>query len=608
MAFGRALRYFAHMSLPPYFGRAHVRRHALPLLAVVLLTVVAGSLLRLYAHRQAVFDLRGEASRIARQEERLLSSELQRFRLLPIVLVEYPDVGDALRNGSRAAATRLNEKLRGLAERTGAPVIYAIDRRGRTIAASNAGRADSFVGRDYGFRPYFRQAMRTGTSEYFALGNTSHRPGLFLARRIGPATAPDGVVVVKVEFAHMVQAWASDAGQTLLIDDHGVVVVTTDPAAEFTLTRPLTPSAKMAIRESQQFGTIALRPGPYRIAGGDATDREGTRYVAGVTPAPLPRWQLVHVLPSKPALKEADGWVRSVTTLIAVGLIGLTLLAIWRRTRAERAAMAREALEEEVARRTAELRATNDQLTVEISERIRADQRFRAAREELAQANRLGSLGSITAGVAHEINQPVAAIRTLADNARTFLSRDKPDKAEGNLATIVELTERIGSIVQEMRRFVRRGTHGLGPVSLEAVLDGTMLLIGDRFRTAGVALERPRGGALPRVVAGRVRLEQVLVNLLQNALDAVAQTPSPRVRLTVVEHADGVELTVEDNGPGLDPAIATEIFTPFVTGKPDGLGLGLGIARDIMTEFGGVLETIPSSLGGAGFRLRMRRA
>ncbi|WP_433910662.1 sensor histidine kinase [Sphingomonas yabuuchiae] len=596
------------MQVSPLPGRTYLRRFALPLIVVVLLTVAAGSLLRFYAHRQAVTGLRDDAARIARQEERLLNSELQRFRLLPIVLVEYPDVRDALRNGSVGAAERLNEKLRGLAERTGAPVIYAIDRHGRTVSASNAGRADSFVGRDYGFRPYFRQAMRTGTAEYFALGNTSHRPGLFLARRIGPASDPDGVVVVKVEFARIIQAWASDAGQTLLLDDHGVAVVTTDPAAEFTLTRPLPPAAQAAIRQSQQFGDIALRPGPFRIANGDAIDRDGVRYVVGLVPAPLPRWQLVHVLPFKPALKEADGWVRSVTALIAVGLIGLTLLAIWRRTRAERASLAREALEQEVARRTAELRATNDQLTVEIAERIRADQRFRAAREELAQANRLGSLGSITAGVAHEINQPVAAIRTLADNARTFLSRDKPDKAAGNLATIVELTERIGSIVQEMRRFVRRGTHGLGPVSLDAVLDGTMLLIGDRFRTAGVALERPRVGALPQVVAGRVRLEQVLVNLLQNALDAVADSPSPRVRLTVVEHSDGVELNVEDNGPGLDPAIATEIFTPFVTGKPDGLGLGLGIARDIMTEFGGMLETIPSALGGAGFRLRMRRA
>jgi two-component system, NtrC family, C4-dicarboxylate transport sensor histidine kinase DctB len=608
MAFDGRLRYSAHMLPTLAHGRAYVRRHALPLIAVVVLTIVAASVLRLYAHRQAVMGLQQDAARIARQEERLLSSELQRFRLLPIVLVEYPDVGDALRNGSVAAAARLNQKLRGLAERTGAPVIYAIDRHGRTVSASNAGQSDSFVGRDYSFRPYFRQAMRTGTAEYFALGNTSHRPGLFLARRIGPASAPDGVIVVKVEFARMVQAWASDAGHTLLLDDHGVVVVTTDPAAEFTLIRPLTPAAEATIRQSQQFGDIALRPCPYRIAGHNATDREGVRYVVGATPAPLPRWQLIHVLPSEPALKAADGWVRSVTALIAVGLIGLALLATWRRTRAERAALAREALEEEVARRTAELRASNNRLTVEIAERIRADQRFRAAREELAQANRLGSLGSITAGVAHEINQPVAAIRTLADNARTFLSRAKPDKAAANLAAIVELTERIASIVQEMRRFVRRGAHGLGPVSLDAVLDGTMLLIGDRFRTAGVALERPNGGALPQVMAGRIRLEQVLVNLLQNALDAVADSPSPRVRLTVTEQPDGVQLVVEDNGPGLDPAIASEIFTPFVTGKPDGLGLGLGIARDIMTEFGGVLETIPSGLGGAGFRLRMRRA
>ncbi|WP_261267752.1 ATP-binding protein [Sphingomonas sp. LC-1] len=596
------------MADTPSLTRRYVRRYAMPMLAVLLLALAASLALRVYAHRQAMTGLRSEAARIARQQERLLNSELQRFRLLPIVLAEYPDVGAALRNGSSRAVERLNEKLRGLAERTGAPVIYAIDRQGRTIAASNAGERESFVGRDYSFRPYFRQALRAGTSEYFALGNTSHRPGLFLARRIGPAEAPDGVVVVKVEFARIVQAWTSDPGQTLLLDDHGVVVVATDPQAQFTIMRPLTPTARGEIAESQQFGERRLRPSPFRITGERAVDRDGTRYVVGAIAAPLPRWQLVHILPSAQALREADSWVRSATALIAVGLIGLTLLAIWRRTRAERAALARESLEAEVARRTAELRATNDRLTVGFAERIRADQRFRAAREELAQANRLGSLGSITAGVAHEINQPVAAIRTLADNARTFLLRSQPDKADGNLTTIVSLTERIGSIVQEMRRFARRGTQGLGQVSLDEVLDGTMLLIGDRFRSAGVALERPMGGALPIVLAGRVRLEQVLVNLLQNALDAVAGRPDPRVRLTVTEHADRVELTVEDNGPGLDPAIASDIFTPFVTGKPDGLGLGLGIARDIMTEFGGMLETTASSLGGAGFRIGMRRA
>lgn len=602
------LRYSAHVARLLAFLRRQ-RRHAIPLLGVLLLTLAAAFMLRVYAHRQAVAGLRADATRIARQQERLLNSELQRFRLLPIVLVEYPDLGDALRNGSRQAAERLNEKLRGLAERTGAPVIYAIDRQGRTVSASNAGLPDSFVGRDYSFRPYFRQALTHGTSEYFALGNTSHRAGLFLARRIGPAAAPDGVVVVKVEFRRIAQAWASDPGQSLLTDNNGVVVVTSDPRALFTTMQPLTRGAQSEIEQAQQFGGVRLQPAPYRLEpGGWAIDAEGNRHVVARVAVPLPGWRLIHLLPSRSALRAADSWVRSATALIGVGLLALALVAIWRRTRAERVVQAREALEAEVARRTAELRATNDRLTIEIAERVRADQRFRAAREELAQANRLGSLGSITAGVAHEINQPVAAIRTLAENARTFLARAAPDKAAGNLSTIVELTERISSIVQEMRRFVRRGTHGMGPVALEAVLDGTMLLIGDRFRSAGVVLERPAGGALPVVIAGRVRLEQVLVNLLQNALDAVADRPDPRVRMRVREEQDSVELTVEDNGPGLDPDIAPEIFTPFVTGKPDGLGLGLGIAKDIMREFGGMLDTIPSSLGGAGFIIRLRRA
>ncbi|HJO64037.1 MAG TPA: sensor histidine kinase, partial [Sphingomonas sanguinis] len=119
--------------------RRYLRRYAMPLLGVLLLTAAASLLLRVYAHRQALAALHADASRIARQQERLLNSELQRFRLLPIVLVEYPDLSEALREGTAQARDRLNAKLRGLAERTGAPVIYAIDRRGRTIAASNAG-------------------------------------------------------------------------------------------------------------------------------------------------------------------------------------------------------------------------------------------------------------------------------------------------------------------------------------------------------------------------------------------------------------------------------------------------------------------------------------
>ncbi len=168
----------------------------------------------------------------------------------------------------------------------------------------------------------------------------------------------------------------------------------------------------------------------------------------------------------------------------------------------ERAAARREALEAEIAARTGDLRLANDRLRVEITERMAADQRFRAAREELAQANRLGSLGQITAGIAHEINQPVATIRTLAENGRLFLDRARPERTAENLATIAALTERIGSIVSEMRRFARRGSRSLGPIPLTEVIEGTMLLVGDRLRAAGVALDLPEPDDLPMVVAG----------------------------------------------------------------------------------------------------------
>ena len=250
-------------------------------------------------------------------------------------------------------------------------------------------------------------------------------------------------------------------------------------------------------------------------------------------------------------------------------------------------------LEIEVAARTSDL--------------VDANRRFRAAREELAQASRLGTIGQITAGVAHEINQPVAAIRGFAENAGKFLDRGDAGKARDNLGTIVSLTERIGAIIAELRSFARRTTPTMGPVDIGPVIDGALLLVGDRIRENGVAIERVGEVAGLCCVADRVRLEQILVNLLQNALDALAGRPDPRIRIETVAEGE-VVITVADNGPGVDPDVADNLFTPFVTGKADGLGLGLGIARDIAREFGGTLDHIASPLGGAAFRLVVRRA
>ena len=573
---------------------------AFPVILAGVVSITFGLLVWLttaaWLNRSALDDLRVAANRIAVQQNRLFASDLTPFRLLPLVLGEYTDLLEALRRDDATAQRRMNAKLKLLAERTDAPVIYLIDRAGDTVSASNAGTSESFVGRNYRFRPYFVRALRTGAAEYYAVGNVSGRPGLFLTRRIGTAADPAGVVVVKVEFDQLVDIWRGDPGQTFVMDDRGIILFATDPTERFRITRPLSAADRDRIASAGQFGDAPLAPSRYAWRGdGTARAPGGEELIVESVAMPVPGWRLIHVAPVATALGEAAYQARLIG-LVAVLIAGLIAgWVLWRITRAADAARERAVLEAAVATRTAELRD-------EIAERTRIDARFREAREELAQANRLGSLGSITAGLAHEINQPVATIRTLSENAKAHLGAGRLDRVTANLDSAIALTAKIGAITQEMRRFARRGTGTVGPVPLDAVIAGTRLLIGDRFRAAGVALDLPPPGQ-PPVVAGRVRLEQVLMNLLQNALDAVAGRDGARVALTVEQAADRVALTVADNGPGIDPAIAGQIFDPFVTGRADGLGLGLGIVRDIMTAFDGTVTVVPSPLGGAAFRV-----
>lgn len=574
--------------------------------ALVLAAAVAWGAMR-WAQTTARTEADANAAQMARSHAGLLASELQKFRLLPLVLSEYPDARAVLERDDPAAVARLNDRLELLAERTDAAAIYVIGRGGRTIAASNWRLPTSFVGQDYGFRPYFREALESGAAELFALGTVSGRPGLFIARRIEADGRTLGVIVVKVEFDALEAQWARQQGMTFVTDAHGVIIITSRPEWRFRATRPLDEATRAEIRRSIQFGALPLAPlglietrGAVRVTGSDA------RHRVAHTPVPLAGARLSYLQPLEPAEAAAAANAR-VAVLSGLIVAALAFAWLWRaRVRRRALEEASHKLEGEVAARTAELSDANAQLVAESAEREAADRRFRAAREELAQANRLGSIGQITAGVAHEINQPVAAIRTFAENAGRFLDRAEPDQVRGNLTHIVALTDRIGRITGELRTFARRGTPAIGAVALDAVIEGALLLIGDRIRAGGVALDRD-GDAHVRVVADKVRLEQVMINLIQNALEALADTPDPRIAI-IVAPGDEVTIDVTDNGPGIAPDIADQLFTPFVTGKRDGLGLGLGIARDIVREFGGRLEAIDGAPRGATFRITLRRA
>ena len=555
----------------------------------------------------ALEALQAETTSTVQGQARSLEGELQKFKLLPLVLSESPYVTQALAEGSPETVLHLNERLSLLADRTRAPYIYVVDVSGLTIASSNYLDRDSFVGRRYEFRPYFQQAMRSGAAEYFAKGERTGKSGLFFARRIQQGNDLLGVIVVKVEFGEITQQWASRNAISLVTSPEGIVLFSSDPALDFTTLQSLSTERQTQIIETRQFGDKPLQKTPLiindNLRGEDPTGRQ--IQVASITLSDM-NWRIIRAEYIKPALNAADTRTRLTVLSIAILLATIAVLMSWRITRDRERAANTAFLEAEVARQTNELSQTNKRLEDEIRKREEINNRFRTAREELAQANRLGSIGAITASVAHEINQPTAAIRAYAENATKFMARDRQDKVSENIQSIIELTARIGTITQELRRYARRGSQAIGSIKIRDVIDGAELLIGERIRSQGITFEvTTEKPTLPTVKAGRVRLEQVLINILQNAFDAVSDCPDPRILLSVHEDTEFVYLTIEDNGRGVDEAKAKQIFLPFVTTKPQGLGIGLGIATDIMKDFGGSIDIVPSSIGGAAFQIKL---
>lgn len=566
-------------------------------------------------YAQAVSDV--SAAQAARINVGLITSELQKFRLLPLVLMEYPDVSAVLENENPNVTARLNGKLELLAARTDAAVIYVMRPDGRTIVASNWRKRDSFIGHEWRFRPYFSEALRTGSAELFALGTVSSRPGLYIAHRISRGDHVLGVIVVKVDFERLETGWARQAGPTMVTDRDGVVIITSRPEWRFHTLHDLPPEKVSTAARTLQFGRLPILPINLSIDGAAVSEPVSGGPVSGgkvsyrmaTLSVPVAGGDLRFLQPLAPAAASATAIARLAVLACAIIVAVFLSLLVRAREKALLQVTTRLTLEREVTFRTAELTEVNRRLIDESRERLQADRSLRLAREELAQANRLGSIGQITAGVAHEINQPVACIRTFAENAGQFLDRGQTERAHANLGLIVELSARIGRITAELRSFSRRGTPMMGVVEISAALDGALLLLGDRIKSQGVRLDRVGQSQNVRVQADRVRLEQVLINLMQNAMEALAGQADQHLQISInLVSEDHVTLEVADNGPGVPPDLADQIFTPFITGRPDGLGLGLGIARDIAREFGGELLHAPSPSGGACFRLNLRRA
>jgi two-component system, NtrC family, C4-dicarboxylate transport sensor histidine kinase DctB len=499
-----------------------------------------------------------EAENAAQNEAAILAagleSELDKFSLVPLVLVRDPQV-QSLVAGDRAQQAGLNQRLQQIAGQTGAAVIYLMNSDGLTLSASNWSRPDSFVGSNYGFRRYFRDARASGVATEFALGTVSRRPGLYIARRVDGLSGPVGVVAIKVEFNLLEASWAKATSGVYVTDAAGVILVTSNPAWRFSTTQPIAPGQRDAERDLRQFGKATL-PRFDRSAVGVQSPTPAL--IESIHPVAPLDWNL-HLLsdPSTSlAAAKANGRLLFLLLLVLAATVAALAVIGIRRREARAEALVNE--------RTGRLR------------------------DQLQQANRLATLGQITAGVGHEIRQPVAAIRILAETGERLSGHGAHDDAAANFARITDLTGRIGTITDELRRFSRRGDREPRQVPLRQVIDGALLLLRDRVSQLDIDLILPSEAALDLIVRGEhVALEQVLVNLLQNAFDATGH--GGRVAISVAESGQFRQLSVTDNGPGLTAEQRFSLFQPFATTKPEGLGLGLVISQDIMRGLGGDL-------------------
>lgn len=525
---------------------------AIALVALVLLTSLAMLVLDRAVRAQAMDETRSSATSQAAILAAGLESELNKFSLVPRVLAVDPEVTELL-GGQGSGSAPLNRRLAALAQQTNAAAIYLMDAGGRTLAASNWDRPDSFVGSDYGFRDYFRGALQDGTASEFALGTVSRRPGLYLAERVGPAEAPRGVVAVKVEFDSLERKWRDAEDGVFVTDAGGIVLLASNPAWRFRAASASS-ATRDPVRDAMRFGVAEIQP--FALPSGKTASP--VRMIEKIQPIAPTGWELHLLADPAPRLSVALANAR----LAGVMVLAMLLLAgaaawLWRRQRQYRAAA-------HVAVQTAQLR------------------------DQLQQANRLATLGQITAGLGHEIRQPLAAMRVYAENGERLLAAERSAEAAANFGKIAQLAGRIGEITEEQLNFSRRTAEEPRAIALAEVIDGSLLLLRDQIRHKGLVLERPAADLAATTVRARhVQLEQVLVNLLQNAVQACA--PGGLIALTVSGAGDTVRLGVTDNGPGVPPELRDTLFQPFVTSKSEGIGLGLAIARDIMRQLGGDL-------------------
>ncbi|WHA41176.1 sensor histidine kinase [Agrobacterium larrymoorei] len=547
-----------------------------------------------------------------------LGGHLNRYEPLPALMADHDDIEELVAHpDDQVLRQRANIYLKSINDLLKSSDIYIMTLDGETIAASNYDGPASFVGQNFSYRPYFQDAAKGLQSRFFALGTTSHKRGYYFASPILFNDMIKGVIVFKVDIEGIESSFGNGENRIFVTDPEGIIFMTGTPEWLYSAILPLTPDRIARTEASRRYADAKLSQlpasqgafGSHRLM----TIKEGEQdreYLLLTQPMPEAGWT-VNVLMDTGSVRTQVKTMM-IAAILCLGLAGAVTAAMLQRRRRLRDRLVHQAeaqaeLEHRVEERTADLARVNRDIKREIAERRQTEKQLRKTQKDLIQAGKLAALGQMSAALSHEFNQPLAAAKTYAESASLLIERGRVEEASSNLSRISALIDRMAAISKHLRNFARKPNERIGPVSLDTVVADTLEIVSARLKAADAVLQVDFGPDPLFVKAGPVRLQQVLVNVISNAADAVEGLEDRRIDLTANRHEDRIVISVRDRGPGVPPAIMERIFDPFFStkGVGKGLGLGLSISYNIVKDFGGRLSVTNLDGGGARFDIEL---
>ena len=511
-----------------------------------------------------------------------LVSELQRTSVVPLLLARDPDLLSALKDGQYS---RTSAKLIALQSEIAVASIQLLDGDGRVVGATNR----NLLGTSHRNDAAFVDAQRAKDTIFTASRREAGGYDFSYSRALRADGKVLGVIVVSVDLMKYERAWAGLQDAVLVTDSEGTVILATEPVWRG---QPMAQALEArdppsAIQRALSATTDWAQSPPDAYVHGEAVMRTEAR-------VPFRGWR-IFTFTAYDSVREKVNGILALEIMGFAILMAITFYVLSRRAWSRSVGFQRE---------SAELRMLNARLQREIAEREKVQKDLEVAEQTLAQSSKLAALGEMSAAVSHELNQPLAAMKTYLAGARLLLQRRRPEEALSSFQRIDDLIERMGAITRQLKSYARKGGEAFEPVDLRACISSALAMMEPQLKARVVKISR----ALPRqpvmVMADRIRLEQVIINLLRNALDATKDAPSPQIDLLLAA-GETATLSVRDNGHGINDL--GNIFEPFYTTKKpgEGVGLGLAISSGIVADLGGRLTARNVEEGGAVFEMQL---